>query len=70
MPTWDGKTERRNHPSDHDNLTRTIVLLENHIKNFDSHISEDKKNFDFLNKSVWMVFGGVAILELWVKLIK
>lgn len=77
MPNWDGKTERRSNASDHDNITRTLTILEIQVKNFDehrrdfkSHLEDDKKRFDFLDKSVWMIFGGMVIIEFYFKIIK
>lgn len=66
MP-WDGKTERRSNPSDHDNITRMLVVTEQLVKNFDSHVEEDTKNFGFLNKAVWIGFGALGMLELFMR---
>lgn len=74
--SYDGP-DRRNKSTDHDTLITMVQILQNHVDNdtknwskFDSHVLEDKKNFDFLNKSIWMVFGGVAVLEIFIKLVK
>lgn len=71
---WDGKTERRSNPSDHDNLTRTIVMLEGlvsnfqeHRKDFEEHTKEDNKKFDFLYRAVYIGFGAIGMLEIIMK---
>ena len=76
MTPWDGK-ERRNGGSDHDNLTRLIVLLENHVKNFDahriefeSHIKEDRENFNKLFRVYWTGCGIFSVVVLVLKLFK
>lgn len=66
--SWDGKTERRQSNNDHDNITRMITILDNHVKNFDTHTLEDKKNFDFLNKTVWIGFGALGTIEILMRL--
>lgn len=70
-PEWDGRTERRSNPSDHDNLTRVITLLGEHVKNFDTHVADDKRAFETMGNRLWnhakfiyIGIGGVAILEL------
>lgn len=69
MPNiWDGKTERRRDPSDHDNLIRMLVITENLVKNFDTHVVEDKRNFGFLNKAVWIGFGALGMLEILMRI--
>lgn len=68
QPLWDGKTERRNNPSDHDNLTRLLNIVETLVNNFDKHVIEDKKNFDFNNRIIWIGFGALGTLELVMRL--
>lgn len=65
--SWDGITERRKSPSDHDNLTRALVILETHVKNFESHIIEDKKNFAILFRAYWFTIGAIFFLEFLIK---
>lgn len=64
--SWDGKTERRNNAGDHDNITRLITLLENHVKNFDSHVIEDKENFKSIGDKLWnhakYIYIGIGIV--------
>lgn len=60
---WDGKTERRKDPTDHDNITRTLVVVEQLVKNFDAHVLDDKKNFTTLFRSFWVGIGFVAALR-------
>lgn len=67
---WDGSTERRSNPSDHDNLTRAINILESHVKNFDNHIIEDKENFKSIRDQVgkhamyiYMALGAIGVIE-------
>ena len=63
---WDGRTERRAHTTDHDNLTRVVVLLENHVKNFDAHVVEDKRNFQDISDKLWghakYIYIGIGII--------
>lgn len=73
--TWDGKIERRNNPTDHDNLTRLLISVENHVKNFEKHIEEDKISFGSVNEKVdkhamyiYMGIGALAIIEIALKL--
>lgn len=68
MPNWDGKTERRRDPSDHDNITRMLIITEQLVKNFDAHVAKDDKNFGFLNKAVWVGFGALGMLEIFMRL--
>lgn len=69
-PRWDGKVERRLYPNDHDNIVRAITILENHVKNFDSHVVEDKENFKTIRDQIgkhaiyiYMSVGGLAVLN-------
>lgn len=67
MPPWDGRTERRRNPSDHDNLTRVMILVEGHVKNFDSHVDDDKamaKKVEFSTKIIYIALGGLGMLQL------
>lgn len=71
---WDGKTERRNNAGDHDNITRIITILDNHVKNFDKHVEEDKVNFGDVNKKVqvhaqyiYIGIGIIAVLQFLLK---
>ena len=73
---WDGIEHRKN-SSDHDNLTRLVVLLEAHVANFDKHqndfrvhLLDDKRNFDILFKAYWAGMGVISMAILIVKLLK
>ena len=63
---WDGKVERRGNPSDHDNIVRLMVSIENHVNNFDKHVVEDAKNFGSVNSKIdkqsILIYTGVGIL--------
>ncbi len=64
---WNGETERRNNPSDHDNLIQVITLLAEHVKNFDNHVQEDKimaKEVKFSTKIIYMGMGAIGLLQL------
>lgn len=64
---WDGLEERRIEPTDHDNLIRVITILSEHVKNFDSHVVDDKaiaKKVEWSNKMLYMGLGGIAALQL------
>lgn len=68
---WDGQTERRAIPDDHDKLTRLLVSVETHVQNFNRHAEEDKVNFkeirDQIGKHamwIYMAIGGVAAIQL------
>lgn len=64
---WDGETERRSFPSDHDNLIRVIAILAEHVKNFDNHVIDDKlmaKKVEFSTKMVYMAMGAIAVLQI------
>lgn len=72
---WDGKTERRQNPSDHDNIVRLLVSVENHVNNFDQHTREDLTNFTNINSKVdthaTYIYIGIGILmavEVYFKL--
>lgn len=67
---WNGE-ERRLSARDHDTLIQMVQILQNHVENFDKHrddftehSKDDKKNFDFLNRTVWGGLGGLAVLEI------
>lgn len=68
MTPWDGKTERRSDPTDHDNLIRVITILAEHVKNFDQHVIEDKKNFESLSNKLWSharyIYIGIGMLAV------
>lgn len=66
MP-WDGKTERRKDPTDHDNITRMLVITENLVTNFNTHVDKDEKNFSRLNKAFWIGLGVLGTLEFLLK---
>lgn len=78
MPNWKpGDPERRQKAQDHDTLIELVTILNGHVTNFNqhriefnNHIVDDTKRFDFLQRSVWMIFGGIAVLELFVKVVK
>lgn len=68
---WDGKTERRQNTSDHDSLTRTLVMLEGLIKSFDHHVLDDNRKFDAINgkidvhaKYIYIGIGVCIVLEV------
>jgi len=42
--------------------------LDEHLIVFKEHVIEDKKNFDFLNKMVYIGFGAVGVLEIIFKM--
>ena len=72
---WDGKVERRQNPSDHDNIVRLLVSVENHVNNFEKHTDEDVQNFAKVNGKVdkhamyiYMGIGAIAIIEIIFKL--
>lgn len=70
MPIWDGKTERRSNPSDHDSLTRAIAILENHVKNFDNHVVEDNKLRERVEKHamyIYLAIGGLGVLQFIIR---
>lgn len=74
MPNWDGKTERRGNPNDHDNITRLLISVESHVKNFDKHVEDDKNSFTRITSRVdkhaiyiYMALGALAILQFLVK---
>lgn len=64
--TWDGKTERRNNAGDHDNITRMLTILDNHVKNFDKHVEEDKSLFKEMGDKLWkhatFIYIGIGII--------
>ena len=63
---WDGNTERRHNPTDHDNLIRVIAILAEHVKNFDNHILDDKnalKKLDWANKMIYIGLGAIGTLQ-------
>lgn len=66
--TWDGKIERRSNAGDHDNITRMITILDNHVKNFDKHVDEDSSNFKSVNNKVDLhakyIYIGMGILAV------
>ena len=63
---WDGKVERRGNPSDHDNIVRLLISVENHVNNFDKHVKEDATNFGSINgkmdKHAMLIYTGLGIL--------
>lgn len=77
MPTkWDGE-ERRASTRDHDTLIQIVQIMDNHVKNFDTHVNafrsheiQDQVNFDKLRKEVlavqriiWMATGIILAVE-------
>lgn len=73
MNEWDGETERRRTPSDHDNLIRVITLLAQHVKNFDNHVEDDKvmaKDVRFSTKMIYMGMGALGALQMVIIFIK
>ena len=72
---WNGH-ERRKSTRDHDTLIEMVQILKNHVGNFDihrkdylTHIGDDKKNFEFLNRVAWCGFGGLGVLEIILRII-
>lgn len=68
---WDGKTERRSNAGDHDSIVRMLAILGTHVKNFDTHVIEDKENFKSIRDQVgkhamyiYMALGGVGVIEV------
>ena len=68
--TWDGKDERRRNVNDHDAITRLLILLEQHVKNFDNqldafnqHVADDNRNFATLNRAMWVAIGVVTTIQ-------
>lgn len=66
MEKWDGRTERRGNPNDHDKLTRLLVLSESQgedIREFKSdfkdHVKDDNQRF---TKANWFIGIGVGIV--------
>lgn len=67
--SWNGNVERRHNPSDHDNLIRVITLLAEHVKNFDTHVLDDKilsKKVDFHSKMIYIGIGGLGMINIFV----
>ncbi len=64
---WDGQTERRRYPNDHDSLIQCLTLLAEHVKNFDQHVEDDKvlsKKVDFSTKMIYIAMGAIGVLQL------
>jgi hypothetical protein len=71
---WDGRIERRNNAGDHDNITRLITILDNHVKNFDQHVEKDEARFKEIGDKLWnhakfiyIGIGIVAVLEVFIR---
>lgn len=71
---WDGKIERRTNPTDHDTLVRAITILEHHVKNFDTHVGDDKESFKIIRAQIgkhaifiYIAIGGIGMLEFIMK---
>lgn len=66
MDKWNGITERRANPDDHDKLTRLLVAVENHVSNFDTHVKEDKESFkdvrDQVGKHAKWIYVGLGVI--------
>ena len=67
---WDGSIERRSNASDHDHITRMLVIQEGLLKSFESfnitfvaHTLEDEKKFDRVNKNIYMFNGGLIVIN-------
>lgn len=74
---WDGITERRLKTDDHDTLIQLVTILNSHVKNFDSHVTDDKESFnvmnkkaDFATKMIYIAMGGLGVLQIIIGLIK
>lgn len=73
---WKGN-ERRSPAKDHDTLIQVVTILDNHVKNFNTHTEafksheiRDQVNFDSLRKDVlgiqrvvWMATGIIIAVE-------
>ncbi len=73
---WNGN-ERRQVTRDHDTLTELVVILDSHVKNFNTHTDafkqheiKDQSNFDSLRKDVlgiqrviWVATGIIIAVE-------
>lgn len=73
---WLGN-ERRQPSKDHDTLIQVVTILDNHVKNFNSHTEafraheiKDQSNFDALRKDVlgiqkvvWTASGIIIAVE-------
>jgi len=64
---WDGRTERRESPNDHDRITRLLVLSESHSddikefkRDFKDHVKDDNHKFTKIN---WFIAIGVGIIS-------
>ncbi|RTK93046.1 hypothetical protein EKI60_06430 [Candidatus Saccharibacteria bacterium] len=73
MTKYNGKERRRWMVSDKTDREILLVIaerLENHLNNFeshktsfDNHLLDDKKSFAFLNKSVYIGMGILAVVN-------
>lgn len=73
---WNG-SERRAPSKDHDTLIQVVTILDNHVKNFNTHTDafkaheiKDQANFDSLRKDVlgiqrviWTATGIILAVE-------
>ena len=72
--SWDGRIERRGNPNDHDTLTRTLVSVENLVKNFDKHVADDEKAIKSIRDQVgkhaiyiYMGLGAIGVIQFLIK---
>lgn len=64
---WDGKTERRINPTDHDKLTRLIFLAENQTTSI-AEIKKEQKDHNIRDderfaKVNWFIAIGIGIMS-------
>lgn len=78
MP-WDGIKRRADDfkANDHDTIIELVQIIKNHIEHFEEHREDfhehknnDDKSFKFLNKTVYMGMGGLAMLQVLIMIIK
>lgn len=65
--SWDG-TERRMKAQDHDTLIEVVQILKSHVENFDKHQVEDKKQFDILNRNMYLGIGILIAVKIVFKM--
>lgn len=70
--SWNG-TERRKPSSDHDTLIELVVILNNHVTNFNKHVEDDKvleKDIRFATRMIFLALGGLGMLDIIVNIVK
>lgn len=53
---WDGR-ERRKTSQDHDTLIEVVQILKSHVSNFDRHTDKDDRQFENINRNMYIGLG-------------